>query len=72
MGTQRRVEKTDLSNRIAQLLTTQELASKWGVSSALVRRLRLQGRISGIQKGKIFLFDSFTEKPTPIKPGRKH
>lgn len=55
-----------------ELLTTNEIAEIWGISSRRVTKLCNEGRVEGaITKGNMWLIPSDTDKPEEYKRGRK-
>lgn len=56
-----------------ELLTTSEMANKWGISRRRVTTLCAQGRIEGaILKGNTWLIPDTTEKPDDPRRVRKN
>ncbi|MBR1853464.1 MAG: DNA-binding protein [Lachnospiraceae bacterium] len=56
-----------------ELLTTAEIAEKWGISRRRVSLLCAEGRIQGaVQKSKMWLVPADTKKPEDPRKERKN
>ena len=57
---------------MTSFLTVPEVAAKWKLSTARVRKLAATDRIPGAEKfGELWMIPANTRKPRPKKPGRK-
>lgn len=55
-----------------ELLTTKEIAEKWGISSRRVTKLCTEGRVEGaVFKGAMWLIPDTTKKPEMKSRGRR-
>lgn len=55
-----------------EYLTSEEIASKWDISTRRVTTLCKEGRVNGaIQKSGVWLIPKNTQKPEGMKRGRK-